>query len=70
MNRNEPASLATTVTKDANPVLPDLGYEPTEGYSHYPRRMWCLLPLEGRNYGPNSSNRSDKKDDANCDLTR
>ena len=25
-----------------------LDFEPTEAYSHYPKSMWCLLPLEGR----------------------
>jgi hypothetical protein len=41
MNRHEPASLAA-VTKHGNPALPDLGYEPTESYSRYPRRKFLL----------------------------
>ncbi len=70
MKRNEPEPLAAAVTKQGNSVLPDLGYEPTKGYSHYPRSMWCLLPLEGRNYGPNSSGSGDEKDGANSDSSR
>jgi hypothetical protein len=70
MKRNEPAPLAAAVTKHGNPVLPDLGYEPTENYSHYPRSMWCLLPLEGRKQGPKPSDGDNEVCDQNCDSFR
>lgn len=70
MKSNEPEPLAAAIAKGGNPVQPDLGYEPTEGYSHYPRSMWCLLPLEGRKPGPKPRVGSKDADDQNCDSRR